>query len=87
MEYAVQKVDNIEITRVDDVWNGIEAGVLVDNADGSEAELRTEFKLAYNGNGDLYFLYDVEDPHPNVTMTEYNSDIFDEETVASENNW
>ena len=81
MDYKVNKINDIDINVVDDAWNSVEAGVLVSNDDGSKASLKTEFKLAYDDNGDLYFLYDIDDANPRVTMSDYNAPIYEEETV------
>ena len=80
-KYIAKCVEDIDVTKVDAAWDGIEGGVLLDNANAGVAEHRTEFKLAYNKAGDVYFLYDMDDEHPNCTMAGYNNPIYDEETV------
>ena len=81
LEYRVERVEGMDISAIDDKWADIAPGVLVDNADGSKADLSTTFKLAYSESGDLYFYYDIEDSAPRVTMSGYNEPIYDEETV------
>ena len=80
-EYTVVKTDGIDITVIDEKWKGIERGILVDNEDGRRADYHTEFSLARDDSGNLYFLFDVDDSLPKATMKGYNEPIYDEEAV------
>lgn len=61
-------------------WKQVDCMLLTSNNGDGSVPYATKCYLAYNEKG-IFFRFEIEDDKINCTMKEYNSPIYDEETV------
>lgn len=77
-EYIIKKTTALFAEDID--WKNMQCMDLTLNCGDGKAPYKTRCFLAWNESG-IFFRFEVEDDKINCTMREYNSPIYNEETV------